>query len=533
MTETVTSSSEPSALPPPPRRGLPEIPGPVETAVIAWRSLRRMSTALLLLFSLAAASVVATVVPQAPVTAVTADQWLAGTAGPGKGVSAVLSALGLFDVFGSWWFMALLALLFVSLTGCLVPRYRAFFKVARRQPAAGRNLGRLSARATFASPLPPEEAMAAAHAVLRRRRFRARIVDSADVAQVAAERGHWREGGSLIFHTAFYVLLTGAVIGKVFGFTGQVSLAEGGSFADTRIAYDAAEAGRSFGLDDHRGFVVRLDDFDVSYFPDFTPRDFVSTVTVLEDGQAVRSGPIRVNHPLRYDGMVLFQTAFGMAPHIIVKSGDRVLIDDRILLAPNAEQNIWSGTAKVKFDDPQRQIALDLVLAPDAKMDANGQPTIGSDPRPRNPVLIGNVYFGALGLQQPVPAADFDRGSGPVDTAMLRPGDDKALVQGNLSVEFVDLGYWSGLQVSHAPGRALLLLGGGMILAGLIPSLYSYRRRIWVEARPVEAGSHITVAGVALQRKSAFADEFSSVASAVRQDLEGTGKPSNRSRPSW
>ena len=515
MTETVTPSRPPAQ--PPPRRGLPEIPGPIETAQMAWRALRRMSTALLLLFALAAASVVATVVPQEPVTAQSVADWRAGEAGPGSAVAGVLDWLGLFDVFGSLWFMALVVALFTSLTGCLIPRYRAFAKVARRPPAAGRNLGRLTHSVTFFTPLQPADAVAAGERVLRRRRFRTLQVPES--AQVAAEKGHWREGGSLVFHTAFYVLLAGAIIGKVFGFTGQVSLAEGSAFADTRIAYDAAEAGRSWGLDDHRGFVVTLDDFDVSYFPDFTPRDFVSTVTVSEGGEAVRTAPIRVNHPLRHDGMVLYQTAFGMAPRVIVRAGDRVLIDDRVLLAPNAEQNLWTGTAKVKFDDPERQIALDLVLAPDARLNEDGQPMIGTDPRPVNPVLIGNVYFGELGLQRPVPASQFERGEGPVDTAMLRPGDTTQLIDGNLSIEFPELGYWSGLQVSHAPGRWLLLLGGVLILIGLLPSLYSYRRRIWIDIRASGEGSEVTVAGVALQRKSAFVDEFEAIAASARGAL--------------
>ena len=517
MTETVTDAAE-APPPQPQRRGLPDIPGPIETAVRGWRALRRMSTALMLLFGVAAASVVATVIPQEPVTAATVEEWRTGVAGPGRAVARVLEALGLFDVFGSWWFMALVGLLFVSLTGCLVPRYRAFFKIARRPPAVGRNLARLTHSVTFTTDRNVEQVMAAATAALRRRRFRRRTVEQDQATQLAAERGHWREGGSLLFHTAFYLLLAGAVIGKVFGFVGQVSLAEGSAFADTRIAYDAAEPGRGWGLGDHRGFVVTLDDFDVSYFPDLTPRDFVSTVTIRDQGRVAHTGPIRVNHPIRYDGMVLYQTAFGMAPHIIVRTGDRVLIDDRVLLAPNQEQNLWTGTAKVKFDDPANQIALDLALAPDARM-TNGQPTIGPDPRPRNPVLIGNLYFGRLGLERPVPAAKFIRGSGPVDTAMLRPGRTADLVRGNITVEFVDLGYWSGLQVSHAPGRGLLLLGGGLILVGLIPSLYSYRRRIWVDVRPDPAGSRVTVAGVALQRKTAFGDEFGSIVDAVRRDL--------------
>jgi hypothetical protein len=42
----------------------------------------------------------------------------------------------------------------------------------------------------------------------------------------------------------------------------------------------------------------------------------------------------------------------------------------------------------------------------------------------------------------------------------------------------------------------------------LLPSLYSYRRRIWVEARQRADGTELVLAGVALQRKPAFADEF-------------------------
>ena len=522
MTQTLPRRRRPNDEGPPAGLRLPDIPGPIETAIKVWRALRRMSTALLLLFAMAAASVVATVVPQAPVTAVTAGQWRAGTAGPGKAVARVLDALGMFDIFGAWWFMALVVLLFVSLTGCLIPRYRAFARTARRPLAAGRNFERLTNHATFTTDGPPAEVMEITQRALRKRRFRTRIIEDDSTMQVAAERGHWREGGSLVFHTAFYLLLAGAVIGKLFGFTGQIGLAEGAAFADTRIAYDFAEAGREFGLEDHRGFVVTLDDFDVQYFPDFTPKDFVSTVTISEDGRPVATEQIRVNHPVRYQGMVLFQMAFGMAPRVIVRAGEEVLVDERVRLAPNDTQNIWTGTVKVKIDDPQQQIALDLVLAPDAQMGSDGQPTIGRDPRPRNPVLLGNVYFGELGLQRPVRADRFLRGTGPVDTTMLRPGDTKDLVRGNLTVEFVDLGYWSGLQVSHAPGRGILLLSGVMVLTGLVPSLYSYRRRVWVEVHGGDGGTRVTVAGVALQRKAAFEDEFRDITNDLNQRLQAT-----------
>ena len=537
MTQTDSRNDERGVGPPrppaPPPR--PLIPGPIETAVLAWRWLRRMSTALLLLFSLALASLVATVVPQEPVTADSVALWRSGEAGPGAGVADVFDALGLFDIFGAWWFMALTVALFVSLTGCLIPRYRAFLRIARRPPVAGRNLDRLTHTATFITAAGAADALTEAERVLGRRRFRRRRVEATGAApeQVAAERGHWREGGSLVFHTAFYLLLTGAVIGEVFGFTGQVAVIEGGAFADTRIAYDSAEPGRAFGIEDHRGFVASLDDFEVSYHPNFTPERFASTVTITEGGRPVRRGTIEVNHPLRHDGMTLYQLGFGIAPHIVVRSGDTVLLDEPVLLSPGGGPfagNLWTGTAKVKFDDPEQQLALDLVLVPDAQL-RDGEPTVGPNPEPVNPVLVANLYFGDLGLERPVPASEFDRGAGPAQTAMLRPDETAQMARGSLTVEFTDLTYWSGLQVSHQPGRWLLLLAGVLILVGLIPSLYSYRRRIWVETRPAAAGTEVVVAGVALHRKAVFGDEFQAVSAAIADALPPPTDPEQKSQP--
>jgi cytochrome c biogenesis protein len=375
----------------------------------------------------------------------------------------------------------------------------------------------LTQRRSWTTPLPPSEVLAVAETVLGRRRFRRRRVGE---DQLAAERGHWREGGSLVFHSAFFLLLVGIVVGHTFGFTGQINLVEGSAFADTRIAYDAVEPGRAWSLEDHRGFVTRLDDFEVSYFDDFTPRDFVSSVTVLEDGVPVRSGRVRVNHPLVHDGMKLYQARFGMAPRVLVRAGDRVLFDEPVMLA-DAGGNVWTGAAKVAVAEEDRQIALDLALLPDADL-RDGMP-VSVTPQPRNPRLVVSLYFGALGLEQPVPASSFDRGDGPVGPpAILGPGETGGLADGNLTVEFGELRYWSGFQVSHAPGRGILLTAAGLVLVGLVPSLYSYRRRIWVEARPVAGGTEVLVAGVALQRKPAFAEEFAAVTDSLRGQTGST-----------
>ncbi|HVM00334.1 MAG TPA: cytochrome c biogenesis protein ResB [Egibacteraceae bacterium] len=535
MTET-TAPAETRPRPPHPGGGgrLPVIPGPWETAVRAWRRLRRMSTALMLLFALAVTSILATFIPQQPLVPTTVADWRTGEAGPGAAVAQAFDALGLFDVFGTWWFTALTVLLFVSLTGCLLPRWRAFARVVRRRPVAGRNLTRLTNHREIVSEATPDAVLAAADRLLARNRFRRRRLPASQTAsgrrQVAGERGHWREGGSLVFHTSFYLLLAGAVIAHTYGFTGQLNIVEGSSFADTRISYGLAQPGRSFGLDDHRGFVVTLDDFTVRYHDaevagGWLASDFVSTITISEDGRAVRTEQVRVNHPVKHDGMKIYQARFGMAPRVVVRAGDTVVFDERVMLS-DAGSGVWTGVAKVSTgggsgDDARPQIALDMVFLANAAVDDSGVPYSRS-PEADNPRLIADLYVGDLGLERPVPASEFDREEGTrLDPpAILAEGGSAAMAGGNLTVEFPELAMWSGFQVSHAPARWLLLLAGMLMLTGLLPSLYSYRRRLWVEACEADGPTRVTIAGVALQRKTAFADEFARLAGELEFQLQ-------------
>ncbi|HSJ45514.1 MAG TPA: cytochrome c biogenesis protein ResB [Euzebyales bacterium] len=527
MAETRTRANRPSAQEP--RSGwarLPMIPGPWETLVIAWRRLRRMSTALLLLFSLAIASIVATFIPQEPLVPDTVARWRTGAAGPGRAVARLLDGAGVFDVFSSWWFTTLTVLLLVSLTGCLLPRYLAFWRTARRPPATGRSLDRLTNHALLTTSEAPDAALDRIDRILGRCRFGRRRVPADDApsghAQLAAEKGHWREGGNLVFHSAFYVLFIGVAVAQTFGFTGQINVVEGGTFTDTRIVYGNVRAGRWFGIDEHRGFQVRLDDFDATYHANGTPDDFVSTVTVLDEGAVAREGAtVRVNAPLRYDGMKLYQLRFGMAPRVVVRAGDTVLFDDSVMMADNG--GVWTGTAKVKTSGAD-QIALDLALLPDFALDGRGRP-VSRSPQPDNPVLFADLWVGELGLERSVDASQFIRDGEPVAGATLTPGDTSDPLLGNLTVEFAELPMWSGFQVSHAPGRWTMLVGCVALLIGLVASLYGYRRRVWAEAwREADGTTRVVLAGVALQRKVEFAGAFEALVADVRAALPTAGQ---------
>ncbi len=143
----------------------------------------------------------------------------------------------------------------------------------------------------------PDAAITRAQAALPTYRTR-RVTTVTGAPQLAVSRGHWREAGCLVFHTSFYLLLAGIVLGSAFSFTGHVDVVEGEAFTDTPIGYDVAIPGRFFDTGDHPGFTTRLEDFDVRYQPDgVTPADFRSTVTFLEGGQPTGEALVRVNDP--------------------------------------------------------------------------------------------------------------------------------------------------------------------------------------------------------------------------------------------
>jgi cytochrome c biogenesis protein len=327
------------------------------------------------------------------------------------------------------------------------------------------------------------------------------------------------------------VLLLGAMIGHSFGFTGQVNVVEGESFADTRLSYlGAAEPGRFFPDDGHGGFLVELDDFTVDYFPDpeaeaagqaaLVPRDFVSTVTISTAGRPAATEQIRVNHPIAVDAMKLYQIRFGFAPRLEVRNRNGTELYAGSVQLIEEGGFAWTGVAKVAAFDPDNQIALELVLLPDAAFSDDGFP-ISRTPEARNPRLAAVLWFGELGLDRNIPPREFDRENGRrlEQPLILAPGETGVFDELGLELSFPELPYWSGFQVSHEPGRGLLLAGSMLMLVGLLPSLYAYRRRIWVEARPDGEGSIVTLAGVALQRKPTFAEAFDALADGLRTDL--------------
>lgn len=493
-----------------------------QSVALVWRTLRSMRTALILLLILAAAAVIGSLLPQVPNSPERVGQYLAshGFWGP------LFFRAGFFDVYGSWWFVLITALLFVSLAACLFPRTRAMIRALRQRPIQARELDGFRHHAEVRVETDPDEAAVTAERYLRRKRFRV----SRDGLGIAAEKGTLREVGSLLFHWAFFLLLLGVILGKGTGFTGRAVVTEGGTFVDALASYSGQiRLGRYFG-GGFTGLGFTLLDFNDTYRRNGQPKDFVSRVRFLDrEGRPTRTQEIRVNHPATIGGLRIFQEGFGWAPVVDVSLEGRRLWSSPIVmtrdLAPDgvpATAMPWRGA--IKLIEPEPDVMITLELWPDFRSFANlqltGQPTsmlVQFDPYIRYSVYQGEIVDPALST---VDTSGLHRaGRGGLRAAATSTFDLPGT--GKLRLGFPQLRHYSVLLITRDVGVPVVLAAAILVLVGLIPSLYVSRRKVWIRAQAAPGGALLEIGGFSLQRKESFEEEFDRIV----RDIGGSREP--------
>ena len=224
-----------------------------------WRALTSMGTALVLLFLLALAAVPGALLPQRSLNDAKVEQYIAEH----PVIGPWLNRLQFFEVFSSFWFTAIYALLFISLVGCLTPRMIEHARSLRATPVpAPRNLSRLPKYAEAEVSGDPKSVAAAVSQRLRGWRRVTR--QDGDVTEVSAEKGYLREFGNIVFHFSLLGLLVAIAVGKLFGYEGNVIvIANGGPgfCSASPAAFDSFRAGNSVDGTSLYPMCVRVNDF--------------------------------------------------------------------------------------------------------------------------------------------------------------------------------------------------------------------------------------------------------------------------------
>lgn len=485
-----------------------------------WRQLTSMRVALILLFLLALASIPGSIFPQRGTSPLRVNEFLKDnpTTGP------ILDRLYMFDVFASPWFASIYLLLFISLTGCVLPRAIDHYKELRSEPpAAPRNLSRLSVHQQWQSNAEVSQVISETAVAWKKRGWRVRQGQD----WLSAEKGYSRETGNLLFHLSLLVLLVAVGYGGAVGYRGTVIVREDAGFANNVTQYDTFAPGRMFSADDLPPFSFELKEFEATFQrggqQSGAPRKFRADLMVKDDPSSEpRPVTVEVNYPLRTSGITVYLVGHGYAPEFTVRDASgKVVWEDAAVFLP--QDTAFTSSGVVKVPDTVPQLGLQGFFLPTVSEDFSNGPT-SKFPAADDPEVYLSAWQGDLGLDSGMPQSVYrieTENMQRIGIEELAPGETWTLPNSAGTVEFTGYRQWASFAITKDPGKGWALGAAIASIVGLSLSLLIPRRRAWLRVTASgDRGNLIEVAGLSKTEAPGLADEISQLANLVKAPEE-------------
>ncbi len=362
-------------------------------------------------------------------------------------------AVGLDNMYHSWWFVALLFLFVANLVVCTLERLPSIVKIVKDpiRPINEEQLHTLPIKETLTVKRELNKVADSVAMILQKAGLKHAQSREANTIQFYAESGRYSRLGVYVTHLSILLLFIGVVIGLFKGFNGHLNLLEG---TTSSVAY--LPNGKEIPL----GFEIGCDDFDVSFYEGTdTPKSYKSILRVYENGKEVLKKEIEVNIPLRYKGTTFYQSSYGFAP------SPQSLFHFKVRSKSNKEQEF-----KIPFDDtftiPDSNVKVKIV---------DFTPALGVDES-------GKLFTYAESMNNPAVLLEFYEGGKIKNRQWVLKRYPNTWVFPEGTIEFVDLwgSQYTGLQVRKDPGVWIVYLACLIMSIGLYMSFFMSHRQIWI-----------------------------------------------------
>jgi cytochrome c biogenesis protein len=257
-----------------------------------------------------------------------------------------------------------------------------------------------------------------------------------------------------VVHASLLIIFAGAILDGTRGYKGFVNLRPG-------VSTDTIDPLSGPGPSRHLDFSLRCDTAGMVPYPDGSPKQYWSQLTVLENGREVEHKKIWVNDPLTYKGVRFFQASLSSLGTV------RQLVMEATWLVNGVEKHkmlTLAMRAPLPLDDQGTAVALGDFL-PDYVLEGNQISNQSNDPL--NPAIHLLVR----------------RATGQVTNAWVLPKSGRSDAPNDTGIKFrfvsVDMDSMTGLQVAHQPGQWLIWAGCLLLVTGLTMALYLSHIRIW------------------------------------------------------
>jgi cytochrome c biogenesis protein len=428
-----------------------------------WGFCNSLKLTLTVLITLAVVSVIGTVVEQNK-----ALEYYITTYGV-KWTKVILY-FGVYDMYHTLWFQALLALLVVNIIVCTMERFPPKWKsLLRHKPNSfgPKLIEKFSNNMSFRTDKGAGEVRDTLLAVLKKKKYKVHTLDTTGGGNSSfyAWRGVIGRFGSDMTHISLLLILLGAIIGSAYGYKDFKAIYVGGE-----IQIPQAD------------FKLKLDKFWIEYYDTGQIRQYNSLLTVIEDGKEVLTKQIWVNEPLYYKGIRFYQSSFGTAWDKIEKA--------KVAMVDKAGENKIGSDVIIKWEEltgvPNSPYSVKLIgYSADFAYDDQTNEVFSKSGEANNPAINIEVYRGEELISTPWIFMNY-----PGLFPALSDSDDDMIFTGLSEVMY------SGLSINKDPGTNIVWLGTAVMGIGFFLAFFVFHRRLWICVRESDNSVEVMIGGM-------------------------------------
>jgi cytochrome c biogenesis protein len=414
--------------------------------------------------------------------------------------------LGFHDLYGSWWYLLLIASIGVSLVICSIDRVVPLYKALKNQGVTRHD--RFMKRQRFYSvSMNIENADKELEVVTKQLESKNYNVRTED-GNILAEKGRFSRWGPYVNHVGLIIFLIGAMLRFVPGMYVDESFwvreGETKPIPGTNGAYHLKNDKFTVEMyDKEKDKAVFQEAIEIAGNQTIA-KNFQTDVTVYEAEEAVagaeaeltelKKHSVRVNQPLKFDAYAVYQLDYKL----------NELKTMRFYLEKKATKEKL-GEITVNLDNPQNSYDLGngskveiVEYFPDFYFDENGEPATKSK-IPSNPAFVFKMTTN-------------DTPDGEVSfVAIQQTIEGNENHQYKMAFKEVEMRNVSGLTVRLDHTLWILAIGGFIFMVGVVQGMYWHHRRLWIK----RVNGEIVIAGYTNKNWYSFKREIDRV-------LEGT-----------
>ncbi|WBX79234.1 cytochrome c biogenesis protein ResB [Virgibacillus salarius] len=387
--------------------------------------------------------------------------------------------LGFHNLYSSWWYMILIALIGVSLVICSLDRFVPLFKALRKQRAK-RHETFLSRQRLFSeTETVSSEDWAALKEGLKKQRYKMTEEDG----HLLAEKGRFSRWGPYVNHIGLIIILLAALLRTtpLFYMDEYVWIREGEQLVLLGTDQEYYIKNKDFIIDNHDPNDTRFKEA-ISKEGGEVPSNYQTDVIIYKAKQPEVTGAepelekiieddIRMNKPVKFDGYAVYQqgyqlnefTSMSFKVHKTDDPDEKALGSFTIdLTSPKSEYKLENGF-RVEINK----------YYPDYYLDDDGVPASETN-YPRNPAFVMLVHppngeepeISFLGIGKNIDAT----------------GENDY----NVGITDFEMHDVSGLRIRRDYSLPYFMVGAVIFMIGVIQGMYWQHRRIWI--RPKDGG---------------------------------------------